>query len=315
MSLQILKFGGTSVGSATAISAAAAITSAATRDHQVVVVASAMSGVTDALLRAAHAAVIGDGQTFVDTAAELERKHGAAARELINDEHELYPLDTMTSRLLDEFQTLCHRVQVLGELTPRALDAISSLGERMSTPLVAAAFRQHGLRADAFDATTLIVTDDRFGDAAPLMDQTRERVQEMLGPVLERGSVAVVTGFIGATIRGATTTLGRGGSDYSAALLGAVLDADAVQIYTDVDGVMTADPRVVPTARVIATLSFEEIGELAYFGAKVLYPKTIRPLIERDIGLVVRNTFNPTHPGTAIVRQSRVVEGTIKAVT
>ncbi|MDQ5852168.1 MAG: aspartate kinase, partial [Chloroflexota bacterium] len=153
-------------------------------------------------------------------------------------------------------------------------------------------------------------------DAAPLMEPTRERVQAQLQPVLQRGAIPVVTGFIGATERGATTTLGgRGGSDYSAAILGAVLDADAVQIYTDVDGVMTADPRIVPMARVIDTLSYEEIGELAYFGAKVLHPKAIRPVIERDIALTIRNTFNPEHPGTAIVHQARAAQGKIKAVT
>jgi aspartate kinase len=316
MSLHVLKFGGTSVGSAAAISAVVAIVAERTRAHKVVVVVSAMSGVTDALLRGAHSAAAGDGHIFVEIAEMIERKHFDAARELIVDENELRAVESTVRRFLDEFRTLCHSVQVLGELTPRALDAISSLGERMSAPLVAAGMRQHGLRADAFDATTLILTDDRFGDAAPLMDQTRERVQAELRPPLERGAVPVVTGFIGATERGATTTLGgRGGSDYSAAILGAVLDADAVHIYTDVDGVMTADPRVVPQARVIPTLSYEEIGELAYFGAKVLHPKAIRPVIERDIALVIRNTFNADHPGTAVVRQAQTADGAIKAVT
>jgi len=304
------------VGSAAAISAVVAIVAERTRAHEVVVVVSAMSGVTDALLNGAHTAVGGDGHAFIEIAEMLERKHCDAARELIVDENELRAIESTVRRFLDEFRTLCHSVQVLGELTPRAIDAISSLGERMSAPLVAAAMRQHGLRTDAFDATTLILTDDRFGDAAPLMDQTRERVQTELRPVLERGAVPVVTGNNGATERGATTTLGgRGGSDYSASILGAVLDADAVHIYTDVDGVLTADPRVVPQARVIPTLSYEEIGELAYFGAKVLHPKAIRPVIERDIALVIRNTFNADHPGTAVVRRAQTADGAIKAVT
>lgn len=316
MSLHVLKFGGTSVGSAPAISAVLAIVAERTREHKVVVVVSAMSGVTDALLRGAHAATAGDGQTFSDIALELERKHVAAASELVSDQNELTVLRQTTEYLLQEFRTLCHSVQVLGELSPRALDAIASLGERLSAPLVAAALRFAGTRADAFDATRLIVTDDRFGDAAPEMAPTRDRVREHLLPALERGAVPVVTGFIGATERGATTTLGgRGGSDYSAAVLGAVLDADAVHIYTDVDGVMSADPRLVPAARVIPTLSYEEIGELAYFGAKVLHPKAIRPVVERDIELVIRNTFNPEHQGTTIVRQTREARGAIKAVT
>jgi aspartate kinase len=315
MSLQVLKFGGTSVGSAEAISAAVSIVAEYARENKVVVIVSAMAGVTDMLRRAAHTAAAGDSQTFIEIAQEIERKHAAATRELVADQNEQTVLEGTFGRLLDELRTLCHSVQVLGELTPRALDAVSSLGERMSAPLVAAALRRHGLPADAFDATTLIVTDDRFGDAAPQIDLTRERVQAQLVPALERGAVPVVTGFIGATSRGATTTLGRGSSDYSAGILGAALDADAVQIYTDVDGVMTADPRLVPDARVIEALSFEEIGELAYFGAKVLHAKAIRPVIERDIALSIRNTFNPEHPGTAIVRQAREAGGAIKAVT
>jgi aspartate kinase len=315
MSLYVLKFGGTSVGSATAISAVTSITAEYARKHSVVVVVSAMSGVTNALLRAAHSAVEGDGQTFVAIADELERKHFAAASELITDTNELKIIQTTVTGLLDELRTLCHSVQVLGDLTPRALDAISSLGERMSAPLVAAAMRRSGLPADAFDATRLVVTDERFGDAAPLMDLTRERVQAELVPALERGAIPVVTGFVGATTRGVTTTLGRGSSDYSVAIIGAALDADAVEIYTDVDGVMTADPRLVPDARVIKTLSYEEIGELAYFGARVLHPKAIRPVVERDIALSIRNTFNPSHPGTAILRQPVAAEGAIKAVT
>lgn len=316
MSLHVLKFGGTSVGSAAAISTAASIAASTATAHQAIVVVSAMSGVTDQLLRGANTAAAGDKETFLTIAQTLEQKHVAAARELITDPQELQGLQDTVSGLLEEFSTLCHSVQVLGELTPRALDAIASLGERMSAPLVAAAFRRHGIRAEAFNATSLIVTDDRFGDAAPLMEQTRMQVQATLRPVIEEGSIPVVTGFIAATERGATTTLGgRGGSDFSAAVLGAALDADVVEIYTDVDGVMTADPRIVADARVIESLSYEEIGELAYFGAKVLHPKTIRPVIERDIGLVIRNTFNPEHPGTSIVRQSYVVDGAIKAVT
>ncbi len=316
MSIEVLKFGGTSVGSAAAISAAIAIIGEHVRDHKVAVVVSAMSGVTDALLRGAHSAGDGDGQTFLTIADELERKHLAAARELLADATELAVVEGTITRFLNEFRTLCHSVQVLGELTPRALDAISSLGERMSAPLFAAALRQRGFPADALDATTLIVTDDQFGNAAPKQAETRERVQAEVLPALERGAVPVITGYVGATAGGATTTLGgRGGSDYSAAIIGAALDADAVHIYTDVDGVMTADPRLVPDARVINSLSYEEIGELAYFGAKVLHPRAIRPVVERDIALTIRNTFNPEHPGTAIARQPVSAGGAVKAVT
>ncbi len=316
MSLHVLKFGGTSVGSAVAINNLLTIVSDASHAHDaLVVVVSAMSGVTDMLRRGAHSASTGDTTTFGTLANDIEQKHVAAALELVPDEQERNAVLQNVGKLIDEFRVLCHSVQVIGELTPRALDAISSLGERMSAPLVAAALRHHGLRAGAFDATNIIVTDDRFGDAAPLMDRTRQRAQAELGAAIERGTIPVVTGYIGATESGATTTLGRGASDFTASILGAALDADLVSIYTDVDGVMTADPRTVPHARVLPTLSYEEIGELAFFGAKVLQPKAIRPIVERDIALVIRNTFNAQHSGTAIVRQAKAANGIVKAVT
>jgi aspartate kinase len=165
------------------------------------------------------------------------------------------------------------------------------------------------------DATELIVTDDTFQNAAPLMDATRARISARLTPMLDEGTIPIVTGFFGATEEGVTTTLGRGGSDYSAAIVGTCLDADEVWTWTDVDGVMTADPRIVPDAQVIPVLSYGEVGELAYFGAKVLHPRTIRPVVERGIPLWVKNTFNPTYPGTRIVGESENALGTVKAVT
>jgi aspartate kinase len=172
-----------------------------------------------------------------------------------------------------------------------------------------------GVKSQAVDATDLIITDDNFQNAAPSAELTRERSARRLEPMLKDGVTPVVTGFIGATADGVTTTLGRGGSDYSAAILGDCMDADEVWIWTDVDGVMTADPRLAPNARVIPVLSYSEVGELAYFGAKVLHPRTIRPVIEREIPLWVKNTFNPTFPGTLIVSQSQNSKGTVKAVT
>jgi len=195
------------------------------------------------------------------------------------------------------------------------MDAISSLGERMNARIVAARLRQMGLRSEAVDATELIVTDRRFQQATPLMDLTRARTQARLLPLLEAGVVPVVTGFMGATEDGITTTLGRGGSDYSAAILGVTLDADEVWTWTDVDGVLTTDPRIVPDARVIPVLSYSEVAELAYFGAKILHPKTISPVVERGIPLWVKNTFNPICPGTRIVREPESTPGTVKAVS
>ncbi len=312
-----MKFGGTSVGDAPAIRQAAGIVlDQSPRWDGLVVVVSAMSAVTDKLVRGARTAASGDGQTFLQIAAELAELHTRAAEELLETRSELHSqfLNTL-DRYLAEFSTLCHSVSVLGELTPRAMDTISGLGERINARLFAAVLDQRGGLAQPIDASELIVTDDHFQSATPLMSLTRPRALSRLRPLLERGVIPVVTGFIAANSDGISTTLGRGGSDYSAAILGDCLDATEVWIWTDVDGVMTADPRIVPEAQVIPVLSYSEVGELAYFGAKVLHPRTIRPVIERGIPLWVKNTFNPDFPGTLIERQAQSVPGTVKAVT
>lgn len=316
MSLLVMKFGGTSVGNAAAISALAAIT----RDHlkewdHVAVVVSAMSGVTDLLLGGASSAASGDQTTYKRTAATLREKHAVALAELVPNADSAAATRASIEQLIDEFEVLCHSVGVLGEASPRAIDAIAGMGERMSVRLVAAALNAQGTPAEAVDATELVVTTPHFGSAVPLQPQTRERTRAHLLPLLERGIVPVITGFIGATEHGATTTLGRGGSDYSGAIIGAALDADEVAIYTDVDGVMTTDPRLAPDARVIPSISFAEMGELAYFGAKVLHPRTIRPVVEHGIPLRIRNTFNAAHTGTLVVSEPVANGRPIKAVT
>jgi aspartokinase/homoserine dehydrogenase 1 len=316
MSTLVMKFGGTSVGNAEAMAQAARIVlDAAPGWDRCVVIVSAMSGVTDALARGAQTAAAGDGATFRGIVADLKARHADAVGVLLAPGSPQAELLATIEELLTGFATLCHSVHVLGELTPRALDAITSLGERLSARMLAAYLRQEGARSAAVDATELVVTDDTFQSAMPLPGPSRVQVAERLGPLLQAGVIPIVTGFVGATADGVTTTLGRGGSDYSAALLGDWLDADEVWIWTDVDGVMTADPRLVPDARVIPVLSYSEVGELAYFGAKVLHPRTIRPVIERGIPLWVKNTFNPALPGTRITGQAEAVAGTVKAVT
>jgi aspartate kinase len=316
MTTLTIKFGGTSVGRAEALTQAAdiALEQAPNWDRLVVVV-SAMSGVTDALTQGALTAASGDSQTYRAIVTDLRARHYRAVDTLLPSDGARTQLLATVDEYLDEFATFCRSVHVLGEVTPRAMDAIISLGERINARTLAALLRQQGAHSDAVDATELIVTDDTFQSAVPLMDATRARVSARLAPLLDEGIIPVVTGFIGATEEGVTTTLGRGGSDYSAAILGDCLDADEVWIWTDVDGVMTADPRIVSDARTIPTLSYSEVSELAYFGAKVLHPRTIRPVIERDIPLWVKNTFNPTCPGTRIVREPESTPGTIKAVT
>lgn len=327
MALAVLKFGGTSVGDAQAIRQAAQIACDATAHYEhVVVVTSAMGKsadprdsvkVTDMLLQAARAAAQGDAEAYRRARRLLADKHFAAIEGAVPAADDRWRIGEEVEQLLNAFETLCSSVCVLGEITPRALDAIAGLGERMAARILAGAIRGLGVRSEAFDASDLIVTDSRFQAAAPIMALTRERTRARLLPALEEGIVPVVTGFIGATEQGVPTTLGRGGSDYSASIVAAALDADAVFNYTDVDGVLSADPRVVPDAHTIPVLTAQEMSEMAYFGASVLHPLTIAPLLERNIPLRVKNTFNPSHAGTLIVYRppQERRSGVITAVT
>ncbi|MBX0330677.1 aspartate kinase [Oscillochloris sp. ZM17-4] len=299
----VMKFGGTSVGSADAIRRVAAIVSESRQSHEVVVVVSAMNApdlrTTDTLIAAAHAAARGDGGSTAHVAPRLLELHMGVAAELAPPA-ECAALETELRAMLDYLSDLSRSIAVLGELTPRALDLFSGLGERINARLIAAALRGAGVPSQAVDATGLIITDDRYGSASPLMEETAERSRERLLPMLASGSVPVVTGFIGATRAGVPTTLGRGGSDYTCSILGASLDADEVWFWKEVDGVLTANPKVVPEARTLRQLSYSEMAELAYYGANVLHPKTVQPLVQRRIPIRILNTFNPQHPGTLI---------------
>ena len=316
MSMLVMKFGGTSVGTPEAITQTAAIVRKYKKQwDRLVVVVSAMSGVTDNLIRSAKTASQGDIATCQTIIADLQTHHQNTIETLFPDNGERTRLGELINNHISELSAYCRSINILGEVTSRGMDTITSLGERMNARTVAAAIRKNGLKSEAVDATKLIVTDSSFQNAMPLMEETRSKAKACLEPLLVRGIVPVVTGFIAATQEGITTTLGRGGSDYTAAILGDCLDADEVWTWTDVDGVMTADPRVVPEARVIPELSFNEVSELAYFGAKVLHPKTIRPIIERDIPLWVKNTFNPSYPGTRISLKKAIKKGIITAVS
>jgi aspartokinase/homoserine dehydrogenase 1 len=313
--MQVLKFGGTSVNDAKAIAQVAAIAADQLKtDPNVVVVTSAMRGVTDLLINSATAAASGDRQRYRDARSTLVTRHRDAAEALIPDLDDLARIQELTDERIREFERLCMAVAILGELTDRGLAVISGLGERLLAPILAAAIRARGLKAEFVDAGELIVTDDNHASAAPDMDATRVATRARLLPLLEAGVMPVVTGFVAATPGGVPTVLGRGGSDYSAAILGAALDADEIQIWTDVDGVLTADPRIVKEARTLAELTYSEAAELAYFGAKVLHPKTMLPAIDLGIPISVRNTFNPAFAGTRIVAQA-VNVGTVKALT
>jgi aspartokinase/homoserine dehydrogenase 1 len=311
-----MKFGGTSVGSVTALEKVIEIVkSSYQKGYEIVVVVSAMSGVTDVLLNSAHQAEVGDEETARQARAQISQKHAEVLNHFLGQTSERQVVLTRINALLDEFKALCHGIRVLGELTPRALDVIGGLGERMSAPQVAAILNHAGIPAQDVPATELIVTDSRFGAAVPLIEPTAQKTQAGLRPILSKGRVPVVTGFIGATENGIPTTLGRGGSDYSATIIGRALDADEVWIWTDVNGVMTADPRVIPEAHPIAHLSYAEVSELSYFGAKVLHPQAIRPARRSGIPLRILNTFEPDHPGTLVTAEAKESNKTVKAVT
>jgi len=297
-----MKFGGTSVGSAQAMSEAARIVLNAYAEWQrVVVVTSAISGVTNLLLDSATRAAAGDVSQLPNAEKDLRTSHLSIANALISDPVKRNNIIAEIDELISIFVDLCRAITLIGEASPRTLDAVASLGERMSVRLLAGIITENGLSVKALDANELIVTNSHFQNAHPDLDATTRQTRAKVLPLLEEGIVPVITGFIGATPAGVITTLGRGGSDYSAAILGAVLPANDVWIWTDVDGVMTADPRIVPEARTLPEITYSEVSELAYFGAKVLHPKTVRPVVDAGIGLRICNTFNPTHPGTRLV--------------
>lgn len=298
--LRIMKFGGTSVGDASCIRKVADIIRAAAAESEIVVVVSAMSGVTNKLIEAATQSEAGNREAVDTIFSELRHRHDTAVNSLIHSNAERIRIAERMEKLFEEGKRLCQGTMLLRELTPRTRDSISSLGERLSAPLVAAVLAESGVASECIEATELVVTDSYYGGAEPWMDLTRSACEARLHPLLQQGIVPAVTGFIGANEEGLLTTLGRGGSDYSATILGAALDADEVIIWTDVDGMLTADPRIVPNACTISEISYREAAELAYFGAKVLHPKTLRPVMQQGIPLRIRNTFELENPGTKI---------------
>ncbi len=300
------KFGGTSVGDASCFANVADIIHQhyhrpGAAETGTVVVVSAMSGVTNQLIAGARAAAEGKDSIYREIKASLLNRHLTVVESLLTRTPQRLEVAGWVEDRLHELERFYRSIAMLGELTARGCDAVASLGEQLSASILAAVLCERGMRAQAILATELIVTDDHFGAATPLMAPTRQRLQTRLKPLIERGIIPVVTGYIAATEKGVITTLGRGGSDYSAALIGAGLDADEVWIWSDVDGILTADPNLVPQARTLDQLSYSEAADLAYYGADVLHPKTIRPLMEQGIPLRIVNSFNPTHPGTLIV--------------
>ncbi|MBV9770401.1 MAG: aspartate kinase [Bryobacterales bacterium] len=299
--LLVMKFGGTSMGSAERIRVAAAICSQHQPQRPVVAVVSAMSGVTDLLLAALRHAEVDDEAGVEASIQSLADRHEKTCRELLCDPVRCATALAGIRELISDFGRIAHGMLMLGDRPPRSVDEAIAIGERLSALIIAEYLEGSGVPASAINAAGVIVTDAVFGNATPIMDATRRKAAEVIEPLLMSGVLPIVTGFNGATVDGRPTTLGRGGSDFSASILAAALDASELWIWTDVDGIMSADPRSVCEARVLDALTYNEAAELAYNGAKVLHPRTLAPLIERQIPVWSKNSFHLDHPGTRIV--------------
>jgi aspartate kinase len=295
----VVKFGGTSVGDADAVRRAASIV-ASRRERQPIVVVSAMAGVTNALLGIAEQSSRGQLIGAIRSVEALRERHMQQAELLLGNSPECAELCSEMSAMIDELAHLTEALNTLGDVTPRSLDTIAAYGEQLSSQLAVAAFRKCGLPAEHVDARDVMVTDEAFTRAEPNLDAIAEAALRLVAPIARDGRIPVMGGFIGATPRGLTTTLGRGGSDYSAALVGAALQAEAIEIWTDVDGMLTADPRVVEGALLLDRVGFDEASELASFGAKVLHPMTIYPAVRLGIPVLVLNSRRPEGKGTLI---------------
>ena len=306
-----MKFGGTSVRDADALDRLSRIVQRERR--RAVVVVSALSGVTDQLVDLSTRAAAGPDTALSQIIEALRTRHidlaaarvsGAARGTLVH----------VINSLCDELEATVRAVAVLGELSPRSADAITGMGEALSSRVVTATLSASGVTSQCVDATRLLVTDGTHGRAQPNIPVTTIRARELLMPLLDSGITAVTGGFVGRTREGVATTLGRGGSDYSAAIFGAILDVEEIQIWTDVDGMLTADPRVVSRARLVPALTFGEASELAYFGAKVLHPATIQPAVARGIPVRILNAQRPDGPGTDITAKSQGAGSAITAL-
>ena len=312
-SLVVMKFGGTSVEDARAMERTAAIVAGRRKKGlDAVVVVSAMAKVTDQLLAAAAAAGRGDKAGALALSSRLRHRHIDTSSDLLKgDAAELQPV---IHAELDALDDLLRGIAAVGELTARTNDLVVSFGERLSSRMVAAAFAQRGLDGVHVDARTCIVTDAHFGKAAPLEPAIEAKLREIVLPLIEEKKTPVMGGFIGSTADGITTTLGRGGSDYTAALVGGGLHAGAIEIWTDVNGIMTTDPRICPDALRVKSISFEEAAELAYFGAKVLHPATILPAVQKSIPVWVLNSRNAENEGTKITAVAPKCKSPFKSI-
>ena len=312
--LVVMKFGGTSVEDAKAMERTAAIVKGRReRGLDAIVVVSAMAKVTDQLLSAAAAAGRDDKAGALAISARLRHRHIDTCSDLLDSER-VARLHSVIHQEFDALDDLLRGIAAVGELTERTNDLVVSFGERLSSRMVAAAFEQRGLEGAHVDARTCIITDSNYGKAAPQESAIEARLTELVLPLIAAGKTPVMGGFIGSNGEGITTTLGRGGSDYTAALVGGGLHAGAIEIWTDVNGIMTTDPRICPDALRVKTISFEEAAELAYFGAKVLHPATILPAVQKSIPVWVLNSRNAENEGTKITAMAAKCASPFKSI-
>ena len=316
----VLKFGGTSVADAERMLSAAALVRDC-RERRPVVVVSALGGVTDALIKGAEVALRGDESALEPLLAQLRDRHDQMGRILAERaEEDWQALRRDLEPALERISAIYRGLVLLRELSPRVSDLLAGLGEILSSRLMVYACRAQGVPAAWVDPREWLLTNEEFGRAQPLWEEVRQLVGANFPPIVQNHQVPVTGGFVGSTLKGTPTTLGRGGSDFSAAILGVCLEAEEIQIWTDVDGMMTSDPRVVPEARLLEEISFDEASELAYFGAKVLHPSTIKPAMEAGIPVRVLNTLKPKMSGTRITASGsgeRIIRGiaTKKGIT
>lgn len=310
----VMKFGGTSVGGGKQLRGVAAIVGRH-RQEPLTVVASAMRGVTDLLLNVANAAAASDRRAIRAALRELRERHYAAIEEALDEPGNRHDVGREVATRLEQLRRLLTGVALVGELSPRSRDRIAGWGEGSLVPILAGVLREQGIPAQVVGGERVIVTDDRFGEASPDLAATTARADATLRPLLDAGVVPVVSGFVGATPGGVQTILGRGASDYSASILGHALNAREVWIWTDVNGVLTADPNLVPNASPIPLLSYAEAAELSYFGAKVIHPRTMVPAAAKEIPIRILNTFEPDFPGTLISREPGPRDRAVRALT
>jgi aspartate kinase len=312
-----MKFGGSSIGGVEALRNVVGLITDYASANDIVVVASAMNGVTNSLVQAATRASQRDEQHVAEVTEQLRARHENVCKQVITKTDEFKRTMARLDLELGELRKALTGISYLGELTPRSQDYVLSFGERLSTLVLAAALHDSGVETERLTGEEAgIVTDASFGEATPLMHVTQQKLKDKLGTVLKDRKIPVVTGYIAVTQDGVPTTLGRGGSDYTATLIGASLGADEVWIWTDVDGIMTADPKIEPAARTIREISFMEAMEMSHFGAKSMHPRALEPAAKIGLPVRVKNSFNPNGPDTLIFQDQRIKHvHIVKAVT